>query len=123
MVQIKVFTIFIYFAFLISAYAGENNSLPDSSHDDVLADILNPFNSPCYDWRGSNIPCDFKRQYGELLSDKSIPDPRFIDNKNGTVTDNLTGLIWLRNTNCFGMMIWNDAMHAVNNRRIVSLAT
>jgi hypothetical protein len=28
------------------------------------------------------------------------PDPRFTDNTNGTVTDNLTGLIWLKNANC-----------------------
>ena len=30
------------------------------------------------------------------------PNPRFTDNGNGTVTDNLTGLIWLKNANCFG---------------------
>jgi hypothetical protein len=29
------------------------------------------------------------------------PIPRFTDNANGTVTDNLTGLIWLKNANCF----------------------
>lgn len=28
------------------------------------------------------------------------PSPRFTDNSNGTVTDNLTGLIWLKNANC-----------------------
>jgi hypothetical protein len=28
------------------------------------------------------------------------PTPRFTDNGNGTVTDNLTGLIWLRDANC-----------------------
>ncbi len=31
------------------------------------------------------------------------PIPRFKDNNNGTVTDNLTGLIWLKNANCFGV--------------------
>lgn len=30
------------------------------------------------------------------------PVPRFTDNSNGTVTDNLTGLIWLKNANCGG---------------------
>jgi hypothetical protein len=30
----------------------------------------------------------------------ALPDPRFADNGNGTVTDNLTGLIWLKNANC-----------------------
>ncbi len=27
-------------------------------------------------------------------------DPRFTDNSDGTVTDNLTGLVWLKNANC-----------------------
>ena len=29
------------------------------------------------------------------------PNPRFTDNGNGTITDNLTGLIWLKDANCF----------------------
>ena len=107
LVQINIF---IIFAFCMVACAGENNSLSESPNDDVLAGILNPFNSPCYDWSGNNIPCDFKRQYAELLMDRSIPDPRFIDNKDGTVNDSLTGLIRLKNTNCFGMMNWEGAM-------------
>jgi len=28
------------------------------------------------------------------------PTPRFTDNADGTITDNLTGLIWLKNANC-----------------------
>ncbi len=81
--------------------------------DAALADIVNPFKSTCYDWQGSIIPCDFKRPYAELLFNKPIPDPRFIDNKDGTVTDNLTGLIWLKNAKCFGMMDWASATLAV----------
>ncbi|MBT8372669.1 MAG: DUF1566 domain-containing protein [Deltaproteobacteria bacterium] len=77
--------------------------------DDELTDIVNPFKSTCYDWRGSTIPCEFKRPYAELLFDKPIPDPRFMDNQDGTVTDNLTGLIWLKNTKCFGTMNWEGA--------------
>lgn len=38
------------------------------------------------------------------------PNPRFTDNGNGTVTDNRTGLIWLKNANCFGTKNWDDAM-------------
>ena len=77
--------------------------------DAALADIVNPFKSTCYDWRGNVIPCDFKRPYAELLFDKPIPDPRFTDNRDGTVTDNLTGLIWLKNAKCFGMKDWKSA--------------
>ena len=34
---------------------------------------------------------------------------RFKDNGDGTVTDNLTGLIWLKNANCFGERTWSIA--------------
>ncbi len=37
---------------------------------------------------------------GDLEKGVAWPNPRFTDNSNGTVTDNLTGLIWLRNANC-----------------------
>ncbi|UCG05053.1 MAG: DUF1566 domain-containing protein [Desulfobacterales bacterium] len=83
--------------------------------DAELADIVNPFKSTCYDWEANVIPCDFKRQYAELLFDRPIPEPRFIDNKNGTVTDSLTGLIWLKNTKCFRMIDWEGAMRAAKS--------
>ena len=38
----------------------------------------------------------------------------FTDNGNGTVTDNLTGLIWLKNANCFGALTWANALSAAN---------
>ncbi len=98
------------FLYLPLSSAIENNPL--SGHDDELADIVNPLKSTCYDWRGNTIPCVFKRPYAELLYDKPIPDPRFADNKDGTVTDNLTGLIWLKNTRCLGMMDWDSAILA-----------
>ena len=42
---------------------------------------------------------------GQRLYDAGVqwPDPRFTDNSDGTVTDNLTGLIWLKNADCFGL--------------------
>ena len=42
------------------------------------------------------------------------PTPRFTDNQNGTVTDNLTGLIWMKNANYFGPKKWQDAVSAAN---------
>jgi len=35
---------------------------------------------------------------------------RFTDNSDGTVTDNQSGLIWLKNANCFGDQNWSAAM-------------
>jgi hypothetical protein len=36
--------------------------------------------------------------------------PRFLDNGNGTVTDRLTGLTWLRNANMYGEVPWPAAV-------------
>ena len=69
---------------------------------------------------------------GDLQTGVVWPDPRFTvnvieaedmnDNKmcdgseicNGTVTDNLTGLVWLQNANCFGTGNWYDAIYNAN---------
>ena len=37
---------------------------------------------------------------GALHKGVAWPSPRFRDNTNGTVTDSLTGLIWLKNASC-----------------------
>ncbi len=42
------------------------------------------------------------------------PTPRFTDNDNGTETDNLTRLIWMKNANAFGTKTWADALSAAN---------
>jgi len=49
---------------------------------------------------------------GHLQKGVASPNPRFTDNEDGTVTDNLTGLIWLKYTYCFGNRIW---LHSVND--------
>jgi len=48
------------------------------------------------------------------------PSPRFTDNlvngvSNGTVTDNLTGLVWLKDANCFGVQNWTSALSKANS--------
>jgi hypothetical protein len=42
------------------------------------------------------------------------PGTRFTDNANGTVTDHLTGLIWLKNAACFAPTTWSAALTAAN---------
>jgi len=37
---------------------------------------------------------------GDIQAGEAWPIPRFTDNGDGTVTDNLTGLMWLKNANC-----------------------
>jgi hypothetical protein len=64
---------------------------------------------------GALIPCDSTGQDGALQAGVSWPVPRVRDRGDGTVRDNLTGLIWLKNTNCFGALPWDDALAAANN--------
>ena len=51
---------------------------------------------------------------GDLEKGVAWPNPRFTDNGDGTVTDNLTGLIWLKNANCFGTRTWDQALSDCN---------
>ena len=43
------------------------------------------------------------------------PSPRFIDNSDGTISDMLTGLTWLKNANCFSTKTWTTALSSVNS--------
>ena len=48
---------------------------------------------------------------GDLQMGVSWPAPRFIDNGDGSVTDKLTGLIWLKNASCPNeIKKWSDAL-------------
>ena len=51
---------------------------------------------------------------GDLEKGVAWPNPRFTDNNDGTVTDNLTGLIWLRDASRFGYRTWYDALNDCN---------
>ncbi|MFZ1463615.1 MAG: DUF1566 domain-containing protein [Anaerolineae bacterium] len=51
---------------------------------------------------------------GALQKGVAWPSPRFTDHSNGTVTDNLTGLIWVKNANCFSTQTWANALTAAN---------
>jgi hypothetical protein len=52
---------------------------------------------------------------GDLQMGTAWPNPRFTDNGDGTVTDNLTGLIWLKDANCFGPGTWSEALSGCNS--------
>ena len=52
---------------------------------------------------------------GELESGVTCPNPRFTDNLDGTITDNLTNLIWDKNANRFGTRNWDTALRDCNN--------
>jgi len=54
----------------------------------------------CYDESGIEISCTGTGQDGDIQVGALWPDPRFTDNGNGTITDNMTGLMWLKDANC-----------------------
>ena len=56
----------------------------------------------CYDISGKVIDCKNTGQDGDLQKGVAWPDPRFTDNGDQTVTDNLTGLIWTKDGNAPG---------------------
>jgi hypothetical protein len=64
---------------------------------------------------GIPINCAGTGQDGEIQAGVPFPTLRFTDNSSGTVRDNLTGLIWLKNANCFGGQTWGNALSAANN--------
>lgn len=53
----------------------------------------------CYDVSGSSVSCTSTGQDGDILSGITLASPRFTDNSDGTVTDNMTGLMWTQNAN------------------------
>ncbi|MCI5144055.1 MAG: DUF1566 domain-containing protein [Candidatus Electrothrix sp. AR3] len=64
-------------------------------------------------------------QDGELQNGTNLlSSDRFVDNGDGTVTDNLTGLIWLKDANCITFFngdstgvnyrLWSDSLYAAN---------
>ena len=80
-----------------------------------------PFKNPCPGCpspalvpRTGQTTSYFEGDDGDLEKGIVWPEPRFTDNEDGTVMDNLTGLIWLKNANCFGTRTWNQAMTDCN---------
>jgi len=67
----------------------------------------------CYNAAGSIISCTGTGQDGEYQLGATAA-PRFTDNSDGTVTDNLTGLIWLKNANCYNTQTWQNSLNSAN---------
>lgn len=47
------------------------------------------------------------------LAESALQQPRFVDNRDGTVSDRRTGLTWLKHANCFDTQTWGKAMEIV----------
>ena len=75
----------------------------------------------CWDANGNLILCDGTGQDGDIQAGVGAPAARFSDRRNGTVRDNLTGLIWLQDASCDtfgpngdGTGTWQQALDAAN---------
>lgn len=68
----------------------------------------------CFDVGGSTIDCAGTGQDGEVQAGVRHPSPRFTDREDGTVRDNLTGLIWLKRASCLGQVNWSQALSLSN---------
>ncbi len=86
----------------------------------------------CYDVAGGTIACAGTGQDGQYqagidpvvaptccgttnaYNTPAWTGVRFTDNGDGTVTDNLTALIWLKNANCYGPPNWATALSNAN---------
>lgn len=73
---------------------------PGPANCPLPAPVAKSGQTTCYDVAGTVIACVGTGQDGEKRKGVAWPNPRFTDNGNGTVTDNLTGLIWLKNADC-----------------------
>lgn len=73
----------------------------------------------CYDGSGGTgtVACTGTGQDGELQKGAAWPVPRFTSNNNGTVTDNLTGLIWTEDVDCDSPSTWGAALTYANNAK------
>ena len=75
----------------------------------------------CYQWSPSTAThCADTGQDGEIQAGVAWPDPRFVENGDGTVTDTLTGLAWTQDADpAGGVENWEHALDRVRdlNRR------
>jgi len=80
---------------------GGQQDLPDSTY-------------PAYVWKTGQTTRYATGDDGDLEKGVAWPSPRFADHRNGTVTDNLTGLMWTKNANLLGdAMFWQQALDYV----------
>jgi len=78
-----------------------------------LAAVPRTGQTVCWNAAGTSIGCSGTGQDGDKQKGVANPSPRFTA-ANGTVTDNFTGLIWLRNANCANAgRTWADALNDV----------
>lgn len=75
-----------------------------------LAPVAKSGLTHCWNTRGAPVDCAGTGQDGEIQAGLASPQPRFVDNGDGTVTDGLTGLVWLQDASAYGRVTWAEAL-------------
>ncbi len=78
------------------------------------AEVYTTGQTLCYSNDGTLVNCGGTGQDGDLRKGMTWPVPRFTDNNDGTVHDNLTELTWLKDANCQGTTNWTNAITFAN---------
>lgn len=71
----------------------------DCENEETCYAIPQTGQTNCYNIAGIEIDCAGTGQDGEYQYGTPFPEPRFTDNKDDTVTDNMTGLMWTIDAN------------------------
>lgn len=73
-----------------------------------------PFDGPAPVGRTGQTTSYYEGDDGGRQKGVEWPVPRFLDEGDGTIFDRLTGLRWLKNANCFGPRLWEQAITDCN---------
>ncbi len=66
-------------------------------------------------WKTGQTTTYYPGDDGDLRRGVIWPSHRFVDSGDGTVTDVLTGLMWLKDADCFGSTNWQTAIDIVSD--------
>lgn len=86
----------------------------DAANTDIMKPVSVSITTPVISTRISEINHIINGAAGSV-SGVTWHNHRFHDNNDGTVTDNLTGLVWLKDANCFDQKNWVDAVSCVRS--------
>lgn len=92
--------------------------IPFASVQAAPADLPETGQTTCSDSSGATIDCANTGQDGEYRSGAAWPNPRFTRGSGTTadcITDNLTGLMWMRAPDSLGVGNWATALSTSND--------
>jgi hypothetical protein len=101
-------------AFVFKTHFGRS-AFKNPCPPDGPAPVEKTWQTSCYDETGTPRNCTGTGEDGEHQKGVIFPTPRFTDIGDGTIADNLTGLIWMKNANCFEGRTWQEALDDCNN--------